>query len=90
MHVDLQPWPSCFVSVDIDESQQQTATKVRCLHLLLGQELALQNLLHLLWDVLGHRCEGGAQAAALVLESGMLAVESLEGLQAFKGREVLV
>jgi hypothetical protein len=58
--------------------------------LLLRQELALQNLLHLLRDVLGHGCQGGAQAAALVFESGMLAVEGLEGLQAFEGREVLV
>jgi hypothetical protein len=58
--------------------------------LLLRQELALQNLLHLLRDVLGHGCQGGAQAAALVFERGMLAVEGLEGLQAFEGREVLV
>jgi hypothetical protein len=60
------------------------------LRLLLGQELALQNLLDLVRDVRGHGSKGGAQAAALVFECGMLAVESLEGLQAFEGREVLV
>lgn len=58
--------------------------------LLLRQKLALQNLLDLLRDVLRHGRKGSAQAAVLVLESGMLAVDGLEGLHAFESWEVLV